>query len=125
MNLDHINIKAPADRLGQVRDFYVRVLGLEEGARPSFSSPGHWLYSGDRPLVHLSQGGDGTAGAGPGHLDHVAFRAAGLPEFVARLEAVGVPFRRSFVAELEMTQLFFTDPVGNGLEINFVGEGRS
>ena len=122
MQIDHINIKTPQDLMRQVCDFYCTVLGLEEGFRPSFSTAGHWLYSGDRPLVHLSLGHEQTGGAQRGYLDHVAFQTTGLDAFLARLEAHGIPYRSSHVAALELTQLFFEDPAGNGLEINFPGE---
>jgi catechol 2,3-dioxygenase-like lactoylglutathione lyase family enzyme len=122
MQIDHINIKTPQDLMREVCDFYCTVLGLEEGFRPSFSTAGHWLYSGDRPLVHLSLGHEQTGGAQRGYLDHVAFQTTGLDAFLARLEAHGIPYRSGHVAALELTQLFFEDPAGNGLEINFPGE---
>lgn len=122
MHIDHINIKAPPALLEEVRQFYCTVLGLEEGARPRFSTRGHWLYSTAGPIVHLSEAGGRAAAASGGYLDHVAFRASGLPEFMARLEALGLPFDRAYIPELEMTQLFFSDPAGTGLEVNFPGE---
>ena len=122
MHIDHINIKAPPSLLREVREFYCRVLGLEEGARPRFATRGHWLYSPSGPIVHLSEAGGQDRAGGGGHLDHVAFQTTGLPGFTARLEALGVPFRRAFIPELEMTQLFFSDPAGTGLEVNFPGE---
>jgi catechol 2,3-dioxygenase-like lactoylglutathione lyase family enzyme len=125
MQLDHINIKAPEALLEEVRDFYCAVLGLQEGARPKFSSPGYWLYAGERPLVHLSRGSERPASPAPSYLDHVAFRAVGLQAFTARLEAQGVDYRSSHIPELALTQLFFSDPAGTGLEINFAGETRA
>ena len=122
MQIDHINIRAPRALLEEVRDFYCAVLGLEEGFRPGFSGKGHWLYCADRALVHLSLDPGQTAGVGGGHLDHVAFQAVGLSEFLARLEAHGIHYRSSRVPELELTQLFFSDPAGTGLEVNFRGE---
>ena len=122
MQIDHINIKAPKALLEEVRDFYCAVLGLREGFRPNFSGKGHWLYSADRPLVHLSLGSEQTVDPGCGHLDHVAFQTAGLDEFLTRLETRGIHYRSSHLPELELTQLFFSDPAGTGLEVNFHGE---
>ena len=130
MHIDHINIRAPADLLEQVRDFYCALLGLEEGFRPSFSSSGYWLYANDRPLVHLSLGrapsapaARGETGNGPRDgLDHVAFRSSGVDGLRERLDGRGVPYRVSYVAELDLSQVFFTDPVGTGIEVNFPGE---
>ena len=49
MNIDHINISAPMDLLEQVRDFYCRVFGMEDGVRPSFNRRGFWLYAETNP----------------------------------------------------------------------------
>lgn len=130
MHIDHINIRAPAGLLEQVRDFYCTLLGLEEGFRPNFTSGGYWLYANDRPLVHLSLGGaapdpaprGGPSGGTKSGLDHVAFRSAGVDDLQERLDGRGVPYRVSYVAELDLSQVFFTDPVGTGIEVNFPGE---
>jgi glyoxylase I family protein len=124
MHIDHINIKAPAPLLERLRDFYCAVLGLAEGERPDFGSAGYWLYAGDQPLVHLSVSDEAPDPGVRNSLDHVAFRGKDLAAFTARLRHQGVEFRSSFVPELEMAQLFLRDPAGNGLELNFVGEGR-
>jgi catechol 2,3-dioxygenase-like lactoylglutathione lyase family enzyme len=122
MRIDHINIRASRPLIERVRAFYCTVFGLEEGFRPAFSSGGHWLYAGDRPLVHLSIGGESGAGGGPSHLDHVAFQSADLEAFCETLEANGVPYRSNFIPEIDLSQVFLTDPAGTGLEVNFPGE---
>lgn len=122
MQLDHFNIAAPMDLLETVRDFYRDVLGFEEGFRPDFQRRGFWLYAGARPVVHLIESDRHHAAAGLIHLDHIAFRASGLARVKKALEQNGVAYRSSFIEEFSMTQLFFTDPAGTGLEINFPGE---
>ena len=122
MHIDHINIRAPRELLVQVRDFYCAVLGHEEGFRPAFSSEGHWLYADDKPLVHLSLDSGTRPAVGQTCLDHVAFQAAGLDDFCARLDALGIEYRSSHIPELHMSQLFFSDPAGTGLEVNFPRE---
>lgn len=122
VHLDHINIRAPAELLHRVRDFYCNVLGFTEGFRPEFSRPGYWLYIHDRPLVHLSENGENTGTGGTGHLDHVAFRSSGVQRLVTSLEALGIEYRSNFIPELRMTQLFFFDPAGTGIEVNFPEE---
>ena len=57
-----------------------------------------------------------------GYLDHIAFRGSGLADMRARLERQGVEYRSSYIEESNMTQLFFHDPSGTKLEINFPGE---
>ena len=121
MILDHINIAAPMPLLETVRAFYCSVMGLHEGSRPGFSGRGFWLYQGDSPFVHLSESNDHSA-ADKGHLDHVAFRSRGLGEMKERLEAAGVAYRASYIPDINLGQLFFKDPAGTGLEVNFPGE---
>ena len=122
MRIDHINIKAPAELIEEVKDFYCRVLDLEPGFRPEFSSPGYWLYTADKPIVHLSISGDTVAPHSAGYLDHVAFQADGLEAVVERLTSLNVSMRRNYIPELDMTQIFIQDPAGTGIEINFPGE---
>lgn len=119
-HIDHINIAAPAALLVQVRQFYVDILGLQDGFRPAFSGPGHWLYAGSRPLVHLSESDRHLSGNG--HLDHVAFQARGLDQLITRLAEAGIEYRLAHIPEIALSQVFFNDPTGNGLEVNFQGE---
>ena len=37
------------------RDFYVDVLGMEAGFRPPLGFPGHWVYIGDTPVIHIAE----------------------------------------------------------------------
>ena len=122
MKLDHFNIAAPWNLLENVKDFYVDVLGFEDGPRPSFSRRGYWLYSDGRPFIHLIES-DAHAAAGRKHyLDHIAFRASGVTAFRRRLDAFDVPYRVSRIPGTGATQLFFQDPAGTGLELNFPEE---
>jgi catechol 2,3-dioxygenase-like lactoylglutathione lyase family enzyme len=138
VHIDHINVRAPEGRLEELRNFYCTLLGLADGFRPAFGSRGYWLYADDRPLVHLSLGRAaagpaprGQPGCGPDKgpangaargLHHVAFRSSGVDALRARLEAQGVSYRLDYVAELDLSQVFFSYPVGTGIEVNFPGE---
>lgn len=123
MKLDHFNISAPLELLETVRDFYVEVIGFEDGPRPAFSRPGYWLYAEGLPVIHLIEDAARKPHSEPGYLDHIAFRSEGVDAMVERLERHGIPYRRSQVPGRNMAQLFFSDPAGTGLEINFSGEG--
>ena len=125
MRLDHINIKAPAALLEEVREFYCEVFGLREGFRPRFAGKGYWLYAEERALVHLSLAPDLRPSGAVAALDHVAFRAEGLDAFVSRLDRLGLDYRSSRVPELQLTQLFFDDPAGTRLEVNFADQAIS
>ena len=122
MKLDHYNIAAPMDLLDRVKGFYVDVLGFELGKRPDFSRPGYWLYSEGKACVHLIESHEHSAQETAGYLDHIAFRASGLADTRTRLERHGVEYRSSYIEEFNMTQLFFHDPSGTKLEVNFPGE---
>lgn len=117
--LDHVTIRTRPEALGAVRDFYVEVLGLEEGERPPFTFPGHWLYVGGRPVVHLAGREGLEAGTDTGGIDHVAFSATGLAQTRARLDQHGVAYREQTVPLLGLHQLFVTDPAGIRVELNF------
>ena len=122
MNIDHINIAAPAPLLDELRTFYCRVFDLEEGFRPDFGDRGHWLYSGERALVHLSESSRHAPASGQGCLDHIAFQSDGLVGFRSRLDELGIDYSSYFIADIGMTQLFVRDPAGIRVEINFPGE---
>ena len=54
-HIDHYNIRLRVADLKVIRDFYVEVLGLTEGARPKFDFPGYWLYGGaEAAILHLA-----------------------------------------------------------------------
>src|SRR5450631_490564 len=104
-HLEHVLIQT-AD-MEATRDFYTRVLGMHVGPSPDFKFPVFWLYLGDRAVVHVTEGGANTsenrkkylgqqsdAIKGTGVVDHVAFRATGLPGMMEHLTRLGVPFTR-------------------------------
>ena len=123
--LHHINLRAPAELLVTLRDFYRDVLGLEVGPRPGFGSHGYWLYAGGHPVVHLSEqlpheprrGQVDPAAAST--FDHTAFAGINPVATAANLAARGVSFRESRSEVTGQHQFFLQDPAGNGVEINF------
>lgn len=117
--LDHVTIVS-AD-LDAARDFYVHVLGLHEGARPPFDTPGAWLYLKERPIVHLVAGRSKAEG-GTGVLDHIAFRATDLAGLLRRLKKARVPYTLRTVPALGLRQVFVDDPDGVKVEVNFAAD---
>lgn len=123
--LNHINLRAPAELLAVLRDFYRDVLGLSVGPRPGFDSDGYWLYAGGHAIVHLSTQRPGEAVRGPVDperpttYDHTAFFGTDPVATAAHLRALGVPFRESRSDITRQHQFFLQDPAGNGVEINF------
>ena len=114
--LDHINIRTA--RLGVLTDFYAQVLGLKPGKRPPFESGGAWLYCGDRAAVHLVEVSDSPEVPAP-RIEHFAFRAENLAEFLAQLREFDVAYQTNIVPDLEIRQINIYDPDGNHIEIAF------
>jgi len=123
--LDHFNIKAPRGQLSQVKDFYIEVLGFKEGFRPKLSGPGQWLYAGSNAIVHLIEDENRTSRKGEDSLDHIAMRCVGVNEFAKKLKEHSIQYRSANVSEIDLTQLFFKDPAGVTIELNFKGEKLS
>jgi catechol 2,3-dioxygenase-like lactoylglutathione lyase family enzyme len=114
--MDHFTIVT--DRLLDTVAFY-SMLGLQQGPRPNFPVPGAWLYSGDRAVLHLVEV---TNMPEPrrGALDHIAYWARGLLEVTQVLDARGITHRIIRApAPFRMWQLFFEDPNGVEVELDF------
>jgi catechol 2,3-dioxygenase-like lactoylglutathione lyase family enzyme len=121
LRLDHVNVRVPTELLDTLRSFYIDILGLKDGFRPPFGSVGHWLYAGDQPVLHLSVTRNGQPGPvkGGGAVDHIAFACEDFSAMCRRLESLGIEYRTTVVPVLEQRQVFFRDPAGNGVELNF------
>jgi catechol 2,3-dioxygenase-like lactoylglutathione lyase family enzyme len=134
MPLSHIeHFLVAADDIDATRDWYARVLGMTSGPHPDFGFPVHWMYLGGVDVVHIgpsakvageiqkkylgrtSQGG----GQGTGAIDHIAFRAAGLQDILEHLRREGVSFSQRRANGQALFQLFFHDPNGIKIELNF------
>ena len=133
MPLSHIeHLLVAADDIDATRDWYARVLGMKSGPHPDFGFPVHWMYLGDRDVVHIgpsakmagdiqkqylgrtSQGGQGT-----GAIDHIAFRATGLREMLLHLKKLNISFSQRRANGQALFQLFFYDPNGIKVELNY------
>jgi len=121
--LAHANLRAPEAMIERLRRFYIDIVGLRQGPRPSFrsGSRGYWLYAGDTDVLHLTIAGPGDAAPQPtGTLNHLAFACTDLAAARARLDAAGLVYEVDLVDTLDQVQLFLTDPCGLAIELNFV-----
>ena len=120
--LNHYNLRANRQTLDALRDFYVDVVGLQAGHRPPFSSYGHWLYAGGHPVLHLSEASPGETRPPnvTNTFDHVAFSCVDFEATLARLQQFDVRLAVDDVPLTSQRQIFFLDPAGNGIELNFV-----
>ena len=123
ISLHHINIKAPATILLEVRDFYCSILGLEQGLRPAFKSEGYWLYSGELALIHLTIAEHRPSHTSASTLDHIAYTCHDFSATCTRLDALGLRYECNAVPEGSceniVRQIFLSDPAGNGVELIF------
>jgi catechol 2,3-dioxygenase-like lactoylglutathione lyase family enzyme len=134
--LDHYSIRTLD--IEASRRFYIEVMGFNAGFRPPFKFPGVWLYNGAQypettGVVHIigidpndPQGlkdylGDRDVASlqGTGTVDHMAFTATGLAGMRLRLNSHGVGFRERTVPSLGIHQVFFEDPSGVTIELNY------
>ena len=117
--LDHVNLRTA--RLSEMTAFYGEVLGLRPGARPPFSFGGAWLYCGERAAIHLVEVAKAPETGQP-RIEHFAFRAEGLSNFLARLREIDVAYRISIVPGYNLRQVNIHDPDGNHIEVTFAAE---
>jgi len=134
MPLSHIeHILVAADDIDATRDWYARVLGMTSGPHPDCGFPLHWMYLGGVDVVHIgpsakmagaiqkqylgrtSQG----MGQGTGAIDHIAFRATGLRGMLEHLKKEKVGFTQRRANGQALFQLFFHDPNGIKIELNY------
>jgi catechol 2,3-dioxygenase-like lactoylglutathione lyase family enzyme len=128
--LDHVNILT--GDIERTTEFLTSVLGLEDGPRPAFGSPGHWLYRNGIAVVHVSDArnkevthvqdgsrGDESKGGAKGIVDHVAFRCSGYRAAVERLRSLGVPMHEATVPGTGDRQVFVDGPDDVSFELIF------
>jgi catechol 2,3-dioxygenase-like lactoylglutathione lyase family enzyme len=134
MGLSHIeHFLVAADDIDATRDWYACMLGMTSGPHPDFGFPVHWMYLGDVDVVHIGPSAKSAneiqkkylgrtsqdAGTGTGAIDHIAFRATGLRAMLEHLHAQGVPFSQRRANGQALFQLFFHDPNGIKIELNY------
>ena len=134
LTLNHFTIRTT--NLPATRHFYAEVLGLSIGPRPDFPFPGLWFYRGDHAdvanavvhVVHMD-GADASglknylggtpSTSGTGAVDHIAFFADGLAAMLTHLAHHQVKFEERTVPSIGLHQLFFLDPSGVKIELNY------
>ena len=137
-SLDHCAIRTT--KLQETRDFFVDILGLEDGERPDFPFPDAWLYTDSTAVIHLIGvdpddpsglqryvGGEISTEAlqGSGAFDHIAFRANDPSVLTERLKQADYEYRERQVPNMNLFQIFVEDPNGITIELNYWGENES
>ena len=110
------------DDLPATLAFYAAHLNLKAGARPPFTFPGAWLYAdggkGKDPILHIVAGVD-KGRLVKGVIDHMAFTGQDLGGAVAKLRDCGIGYELRRLPAYGTWQLFFFDPNGAKVEIDF------
>ena len=113
--MNHFNVLT--DNVDATRQFYVGILGLEEGWRPDFKFDGLWLYAGGRPILHISAGNLPKDRAGV--IDHIAFTSTDLKGTVERLKKHNIAYTLNQQVGTRLWQVFCHDPMGARVELDF------
>ena len=108
------------DNLDATLAFYKEHLDFSPGARPPFKFPGAWLYAagGSDAILHVIAGRQ-KKDLVKGVLDHMAFTAQDLAGAVAKLKAHGIDYELRKLPAYGTWQLFFVDPNGAKVELDF------
>ncbi len=118
--MDHFNILT--DDLPATLAFYEEHLNLKPGARPPFTFSGAWLYAdggkGKDPILHVVAGKQ-RKDLVKGVIDHMAFFGTGLAATVEKLKSRGIGYELRRLPAYGTWQLFFHDPNGAKVEIDF------
>lgn len=114
---DHVNVRTA--KLEAMKDWYADVLDLHAGPRPDFGFDGAWLYLGDRAVVHLVEVTGEPQAGGDVTLEHFAFRASGMPEFLAKLDSKGIAYKIAVIEAVSVAQVNIFDPDGNHIHVDF------
>jgi catechol 2,3-dioxygenase-like lactoylglutathione lyase family enzyme len=112
---NHVSVNTNGAPLGEVVDFYARVLGLGDQLRPDIPGvPGHWHAVGGQQLhiVGAPSRGHGIDPTGP----HFCVTVDDLTGAVAELEASGIEYVRGVQGE-GTVQIWIVDPAGNTVEL--------
>ena len=119
---DHFTILT--DDLLATEDFYTELLGFVVGPRPDFKFPGLWLYANDTAILHVINVEQMPIPRN-GVLDHMAFRGKDVNVLIQKLELAGLEYRIIRTpAPWEQWQVFFDDPNGARVEIDFDGQEK-
>jgi catechol 2,3-dioxygenase-like lactoylglutathione lyase family enzyme len=108
------------DALDGTLAFYRDLLDLHPGARPPFGFAGAWLYAagGSEAILHVIAGRDRDR-LRAGVIDHMAFTARDLAGTLAKLKTRDIAHELRRLPEYGTWQLFFNDPNGAKIELDF------
>ncbi len=132
MNIEINHVLIRTSHLKNMIHFLVQTVGLKEGFRPPFNFAGAWLYSDNKPLVHLAEinpAGEGQldylgnkasdSKVGSGAVDHIAFSMSNYPKLITRLKQQKIKYFERTVPLTSEHQVFAEGPDGLRIELLF------
>ncbi len=128
--LDHVNIIT--DDLEGTCSFFVDLFRLDVRDGPESLPPEHvqWLYDHQGHAIfhinskEMTQAFRRETQSGPmtGAIHHVALDCSDHMAFMKKLEENKIEYRLNDIPSIDLKQLFFSEPNGVLLELNFRGE---
>ena len=118
LELNHINIETTD--IDRSAHFYTEVLGLVSGERPDFDRPGHWMYMGNIPIVHIiTPLPDNKLLTGSKHaaISHFALRIKDFEAMRKNLDIKSIPYAETEIPGSDRRQFFINDPDGVVVEL--------
>lgn len=115
MKLNHILVLTTD--LSAMECFWTELIGLHVGERPPFPFNGVWVYSNNRPLVHIAEQPYSTFGHGS--IAHVALEGANYNVLLERLGNSTYGYTEKVVPLSNERQVFIMGPDGLTVEMLF------
>ena len=97
--------------------FWTELIGFQIGKRPPFPFNGLWIYSGDKPLIHIAE--QSHSAFGNGSIAHVAFEGADYNALQKRLDNNTYAYSEKMVPISNERQVFILGPDGLTVEMLF------
>jgi catechol 2,3-dioxygenase-like lactoylglutathione lyase family enzyme len=111
--IEHVQLAMPAGGEELARDFYGRILGITEIAKPAhLAKRGGCWFERDNLKIHLGVETDFR----PARKAHVALRVADLPALIEKLRAAGYAMKEVELLE-GYQRAYVDDPFGNRIEL--------
>ncbi|NRA40014.1 MAG: VOC family protein [Planctomycetes bacterium] len=116
LGFDHLAISV--SNIERSAYFYGEVLGLQPIQRPDFKFPGLWYTFGAGCDLHIIGGREDRATKD----HHFSMRIDDIDLALRELDKHGVEYRKPALRPDGVQQIFFEDPDGNLIELDYFGK---
>jgi lactoylglutathione lyase len=115
MNINHVLVLT--SDLKAMECFWTKLIGLQVGERPPFPFNGVWIYSDNKPLVHIAE--QAASVFGNGAIAHVALEGSDYKSLIKRLNTNSYLYTEKVVPLSGERQVFIVGPDGLIVEMLF------